>query len=82
MPSRPDGRRFSWLFGEAGGKSGLHRAGCWVTPSPGDGKESATEKRPPSTQVRKRILFLFSDRQIVFWRNGFADTECSVRVKR
>jgi hypothetical protein len=29
------------------GKSGLHRARCWVTPSPGDGKESATERRPP-----------------------------------
>ncbi len=29
------------------GKSGLHRTGCWVTPSPGDGKESATERRPP-----------------------------------
>jgi hypothetical protein len=26
-----------------GGKSGLHRAGRWVTPSRGDPKESATE---------------------------------------
>ena len=25
------------------GKSELHRAGCWVTPSEGDFKESATE---------------------------------------
>ena len=25
------------------GKSGLHRTGCWVTPSEGDFKESATE---------------------------------------
>ena len=25
------------------GKSELHRAGCWVTPSGGDSKESATE---------------------------------------
>lgn len=26
------------------GKSELHRAGCWVTPSGGDSKESATER--------------------------------------
>lgn len=25
------------------GKSGLHRAGCWLTASGGDPKESATE---------------------------------------
>ena len=25
------------------GKSGLHRAGCWITSSQGDLKESATE---------------------------------------
>ena len=25
------------------GKSGLHRAGCWVIPSGGNSKESATE---------------------------------------
>ncbi len=31
----------------AGGKSGLRRAGCWVTPSLGDEQESATESRPP-----------------------------------
>jgi len=30
-----------------GGKSGLHRAGCWITSSGGDPKESATEKKPP-----------------------------------
>jgi len=30
-----------------GGKSGLRRTRCWVTPSPGNGKESATERRPP-----------------------------------
>ena len=36
------------FFGGRGrGKSELHRARCWVTPSPGDGKESATESRPP-----------------------------------
>jgi len=30
-----------------GGKSGLRRAGCWLTASGGDPKESATENRPP-----------------------------------
>ncbi len=34
-------------FWQGRGKSGLHRTGCWVTSSPGDGKESATESRPP-----------------------------------
>ena len=33
--------------GNAGGKSELHRAGCSVTRSRGDVKESATERRPP-----------------------------------
>ena len=31
----------------AGGKSELHRAGCSVTRSRGDAKESATERKPP-----------------------------------
>src|SRR5690348_11415766 len=39
--SRPDGRGRP---GAARGKSGLHRAGRWVTPSRGDPKESATER--------------------------------------
>ena len=30
----------------AGGKSGLHGTGCWVTPRRGDSTESATETRP------------------------------------
>ena len=38
LASRPDDRD---LFDR--GKSGLRRAGCWVTPSGGDSKESATE---------------------------------------
>jgi len=38
--SRPDPKT-------KGGKSGLHRAGCWVTPRGGDPTESATETRPP-----------------------------------
>ena len=29
------------------GRSGLHRAGCWLTASRGDPQESATENRPP-----------------------------------
>src|SRR4029078_7960460 len=34
------------------GTSELHRALRWVTPSPGDGKESATENRPPGAEAR------------------------------
>ncbi len=30
-----------------GGKSELHRTGCWITSSEGDLKESATENIPP-----------------------------------
>ena len=33
------------------GKSGLHRARCWVTPSLGNEKESATENIPPRTFI-------------------------------
>ena len=36
------------MVGDAGGKSELQRAGCSVTRSRGDAKESATEKIPPS----------------------------------
>ena len=32
-----------------GGKSGLHRVGCWVIPSQSDLEESATESRLPPT---------------------------------
>jgi len=35
-----------------GGKSGLHRAGCWIISSLGDEQESATESRPPHLSVR------------------------------
>ena len=35
----------------AGGKSELHRAGCWLTASEGDLKESATENTPPSLRI-------------------------------
>jgi len=33
--------------GPGRGKSGLRRAGCWLTASRGDPQESATENRPP-----------------------------------
>ncbi len=40
-----------WSFApvpsDAGGKSGLHRAECRVTPGEGNLEESATENRPP-----------------------------------
>ena len=45
--SEPSGRTPAHS-NRAGGKSGLHRAGCWLTTSRGDSRESATEKRPPA----------------------------------
>ena len=39
--------RWSLAAQAARGKSGLHRAGCWLTASRGDPKESATENKPP-----------------------------------
>jgi hypothetical protein len=38
-------------YGATGGKSELRRAGCWVMPSLGDEKDSATEKIPPRVNV-------------------------------
>ena len=35
------------------GKSGLHRAGCWVTPSEGDLRDSATEMQTASVKAGK-----------------------------
>ena len=40
----------------AGGKSELRRAGCWITPSGGNPKESATEKRPPMHAARRGAI--------------------------
>ena len=37
------------------GKSGLHRAGWWVTPTRGDPRESATENRPPRRSGGVRV---------------------------
>ncbi len=42
----------------AGGKSELHRAGCWLTASRGDSKESATENKPPASQGAPQGDFL------------------------
>src|SRR5207302_8523666 len=44
--SEPPGR--TPAQSRAGGKSGLHRAGCWLTASRGDSRDSATENRPPA----------------------------------
>ena len=35
------------LCAAAGGKSGLHRTGWWVTPTDRKVRESATESKPP-----------------------------------
>ena len=40
-------KRNRWRIGSAGGKSGLRRAGCWLTARGGDSMESATENIPP-----------------------------------
>jgi len=48
--SRPGNRVFA--FERKGGKSGLHRAGCQVTPGGREPTESATENIPPALQVR------------------------------
>ena len=37
-----------------GGKSGLHRAACWLTASGGDPRESATENTPPNSRGKPR----------------------------
>ena len=36
---------------DRGGKSGLPRARCWVTPRRREATESATESRPPTSPV-------------------------------
>ena len=47
---RLGGRRFHV---GTGGKSELRRAGCWVTPSGGNSKDSATESKPPAASAGK-----------------------------
>ena len=44
----PAGRPLVWSSDHVRGKSGLHRAGCWVTPRRRKPTESATENRPPT----------------------------------
>jgi len=46
--SKSDGRELT-----ARGKSELLRAGCWVTPSKGDLKDSATERYRPVLDILK-----------------------------
>src|SRR5262245_66442460 len=50
-PSGADGLagrpRYHTLVEWCRGKSGLHRARWWVTPTRGDPRDSATENRPP-----------------------------------
>ena len=41
------------------GKSGLHRAGCWITSSGGDPKESATENKPPGGREERQCRGAF-----------------------
>jgi len=49
---RARGDRWRWRgnVSIAGGKSELHRAGCWLTASRGDSQESATESKPPAAR--------------------------------
>ena len=45
--SRPGGRGTGRSAGPCRGRSGLRRAGCWLTASRGDPQDSATERKPP-----------------------------------
>jgi len=40
-----------------GGKSGLHRTGCWVTPSPGDRRKVPQKIYRQAPNFRMIILF-------------------------
>ena len=57
MASRPGGRGRERRFGTAAGRgrSGLRRAGCWLTASRGDPQESATENKPPMAPSRRGL---------------------------
>jgi methylglyoxal synthase len=46
-PPEKAGRSPARARARAGGKSGLRRAGCWLTARGGDPTDSATESRPP-----------------------------------
>ncbi len=47
----PGGRPRGVPQGAPRGTSGLHRAGWWLTATRGDPRDSATESKPPGTQV-------------------------------
>jgi hypothetical protein len=42
-------------YGQGGGKSGLHRAGCQVTPGRRKLTTSATESKPPMARLRDQV---------------------------
>ena len=50
--SRPGGRGPGRKTAPGRGRSGLRRAGCWLTASRGDPQDSATENRPPMARSR------------------------------
>ena len=52
--SRPGGRGTNRSAGPCRGRSGLRRAGCWLTASRGDPQDSATERKPPMAGLRAR----------------------------
>ena len=57
----------------AGGKSGHHRAGCWITSRRGNATDSATESKPPgsgasSSKVRVKWRGKSSPHS---WRQGW-----------
>ena len=52
--SRPGGRGTDRAAGPCRGRSGLRRAGCWLTASRGDPQDSATERKPPMAGLRAR----------------------------
>ena len=52
--SRPGGRGTGRTAGPCRGRSGLRRAGCWLTASRGDPQDSATERKPPMAGLQAR----------------------------
>src|SRR5438105_6546221 len=56
LPAGRGGRVTAGEVNSVGGKSGLQRAGRWVTPSRGDPKESATENYRPAAAISGETL--------------------------
>ena len=52
--SRLGGRGTDRYAGSCRGRSGLRRAGCWLTASRGDPQDSATERKPPMAGLAAR----------------------------